>query len=288
MLRNPLILGKNGQLGRALAELLPDATALDSKELDLTLIEMIPETLARHKPSIIFNAAAYTAVDKAEEEEPIAHLVNAEAPAVMAAYCKVKEIPLIHYSTDYVFDGSGSEPWREDQTPAPLNAYGRSKLKGEELMMASGGDAMIFRTSWVYDAQGQNFLNTMLRLGAEREELAIVSDQIGRPTYAPHLAKMSLQAVENAAQSARFPTGIYHLTGGGDFASWKEFAEVIFEAYEGELAIQKVKAQATKDYPTPAKRPLNSRLDCSKAHNILGIEMPDWREGLKECLAVRD
>lgn len=287
MLSQPLITGANGQLGRALQALMPQAVALNRQQLDLSLIELIPETLAVHKPSIIFNAAAYTAVDKAEEETVMAHLINAEAPAVMAAYCKAKSIPLVHYSTDYVFDGSGEQPHQETNTPAPLNVYGQSKLKGEEYILQSGIDALIFRTSWVYDAQGKNFLNTMLRLAKEREALSVVGDQIGRPSYAPHLAKLSLQAVENAARSARFPSGVYHLTGTGEFTSWHGFAEAIFDAYAGELAVKQVTAIPTAQYPTPATRPINSRLDCSKAKNILGVEMPDWKDGLKECLSAR-
>lgn len=287
MLESPLILGANGQLGRALAKLMPQATVLDRQGLDMTLIEMIPETIARYKPTIVFNAAAYTAVDRAEEEEPVAHLINAEAPGVIAAYCAVKNIPLIHYSTDYVFDGRGEHPWSEDNTTDAMNAYGRSKLKGEELIAKTDVEYMIFRTSWVYDAQGNNFVNTMLRLAAEREEISVVHDQIGHPTYAPHLAEISFKAVQNAAQSARFPKGIYHLTGGGDAISWHDFAESIFEEYEGELAVKKVKRILTKDYPTPATRPLNSRMDCSKVKAILGVEMPHWREGLKACLKER-
>ena len=284
MLNNPLIIGKNGQLGRALVQLMPHANAIDSDELDLTLIELIPQTIASFKPTIVFNAAAYTAVDKAEEEEPMAHLINAEAPAVMAALCAVKKIPLVHYSTDYVFNGKGDEAWSEDNTADPLNAYGHGKLRGEDLIVKSDADHMIFRTSWVYDAYGKNFVNTMLRLAKEREELSVVNDQIGCPTYAPHLAAASLKAVENAAKSARFPSGIYHLGGGGEPVSWHGFAEAIFEAYEGDLKIEKVNPILTRDYPTPAKRPLNSRLNCSKAKDILGIEMPDWRDGLDECL----
>ena len=284
MLNNPLIIGKNGQLGRALVQLMPHANAIDSDELDLTLIELIPQTIASFKPTIVFNAAAYTAVDKAEEEEPMAHLINAEAPAVMAALCAVKKIPLVHYSTDYVFNGKGDEAWSEDNTADPLNAYGHGKLRGEDLIVKSDADHMIFRTSWVYDAYGKNFVNTMLRLAKEREELSVVNDQIGCPTYAPHLAAASLKAVENAAKSARFPSGIYHLGGGGEPVSWHGFAEAIFEAYEGDLKIEKVNPILTRDYPTPAKRPLNSRLNCSKAEDILGIEMPDWRDGLDECL----
>lgn len=284
MLSNPLIIGKNGQLGRALAELMPEANAIGMDELDLTLIEMIPETIASYRPSIVFNAAAYTAVDKAEEEEPMAHLINAEAPAVVAALCSVKDIPLIHYSTDYVFNGSGKDPWSEDNTADPINAYGRGKLRGEDLIVKSEADYMIFRTSWVYDAHGKNFVTTMLRLAKEREELTVVNDQIGRPTYAPHLAAASLQAVKNASNSARFPSGIYHLSGGGEDISWHDFAEAIFAEYKGELKVEKVNRILTSDYPLVAERPLNSRLDCSKAKDILGIEMPHWRDGLKECL----
>ncbi len=284
MLTRPLILGKNGQLGCALAELMPQAKLMGRKELDLSLIELVPQNVAFHKPSIVFNASAYTAVDKAEEEEPMAHLINANAPAVIAAYCAVKGIPFIHYSTDYVFDGSGDEPWSEDNTPDPLNAYGRSKLKGEDMVLKTDVDTMIFRTSWVYDAHGKNFVNTMLRLAKEREELSVVNDQIGCPTYAPHLAAASLLAVESASRSARFPTGVYHLGGGGEPTSWHGFAEAIFKEYSGGLAIKKVKGIPTSEYPTPAERPLNSRLNCGKAKTILGVEMPDWREGLKECM----
>lgn len=281
--QKPLIIGYGGQLGNALAELLPQAMALTQNDLDLTHIDRIPETLAQHHPDIIFNAAAYTAVDRAEEEEAIAHLVNAEAPAVMAAYCAAKGIPFVHYSTDYVYDGSGEHD-RDESTPtAPLNAYGRSKLKGDEMVLASGAKALIFRTSWVYDAFGKNFLNTMLRLGKEREELSVVHDQIGRPTYAPHLAKASLQA----AEGKDFQGGVYHLTGSGEAASWHDFAEAIFKEYQGELAVKTVKRLLTVEYPTPATRPLNSRLSCAKAKKHLGIAMPDWRDGLTECLQVR-
>lgn len=283
-LDDALIIGKNGQLGSALAKLMPNATALDSRELDLTLIEMIPERIASYKPSIVFNAAAYTAVDKAEGEEPIAHLVNAEAPAVIAAYCNTQGIPLIHYSTDYVFDGRGEEPWTEEHTPSPNNAYGRSKLKGEEMIEELSDKYLIFRTSWVYDAKGKNFFTTILRLGKEREELVVVDDQMGCPTYAPHLAEYSLKAVKNALQSARFPSGIYHMAGGGDPISWHGFAEAIFEAYSGELKVTNVKAILTSDYPTEAERPLNSRMDCNKAESILGAVMPDWKEGLSDCM----
>ena len=279
-----LITGKGGQLATALAELLPKATVLGIEEMNLTRIDHIPEILEEHHPQVIINAAAYTAVDKAEEEEPLATIVNAEAPAVVAAFCKAKDIPFLHYSTDYVFSGEGENEWNEEDEPEPINAYGRGKLRGEELVLATHAKALIFRTSWVYDAHGKNFVNTMLRMGKEREELSVVHDQIGRPTYAPHLAAASLEALENALQSLHFPTGIYHLSGGGEAVSWHDFATAIFDGYDGELKVKNVKRILTHDYPTPAPRPHNSRLDCSKAKEILGVEMPDWREGLQECL----
>jgi dTDP-4-dehydrorhamnose reductase len=182
-----------------------------------------------------------------------------------------------------VFDGSGTKPWQETDATAPLNAYGRSKREGEERIEAVGGKYLIFRTSWVYDETGKNFLNTMLRLGAERDELKVVNDQFGAPTYARHLAVATLQALENANNSAAFPSGIYHLCGGGQ-TSWAGFAEQIFHLSHLDKEV-KVYGIPASSYPTPAKRPYNSRLDCSKAQQILGVALPDWREGLRECLS---
>jgi dTDP-4-dehydrorhamnose reductase len=281
-----LVLGAGGQVGRALMDRVDNAIGLTRKECDLTSPEQITQVLASYKPGAVINAAAYTAVDQAESEESRAHLINAQAPAVMAAYCKSAGIPFVHFSTDYVFDGSGEEAWHETDEPSPLNAYGRTKRAGEKLVQDSGGSHLIFRTSWVYDAEGKNFLNTMLRLGAEREELKVVDDQFGAPTFAPHLAAAALEALGKAQQSPRFPSGIYHLCGGGE-TNWMNFAKQIFaEGYKRGLKLKVLTVQGipTEAYPTSAKRPYNSRLDCSKARDVLGVALPHWELGLRECM----
>jgi dTDP-4-dehydrorhamnose reductase len=287
MITSPiLVLGAHGQVGRALMNMIPDAIGLSRDDCDLTRIDRLPETLEKYKAGAIINAAAYTAVDRAEDEEPIAHLINAEAPTVMAAFCKGKGIPFIHYSTDYVFDGSGGTPWHETDEAAPLNAYGRTKLAGEQGIIRTGGNHLIFRTSWVYDAEGKNFLNTMLRLGNEKEQLSVVDDQFGAPSYAPHLAEATLDALRKSVQSTRFPSGIYHMCNGG-VTSWMNFAKQIFAlGYRKQLplVVKAVNGIPTEQYPTPAKRPANSRLDCSKLRNVLGIELPHWEDGLRHCM----
>ena len=199
---NPLlIIGGRGQLARALYHLRPDALLLDRNVMDLAYPDQVSEVLERYDASAVINAAAYTQVDKAEEEERLATRINADAPAAMMIYCQQRQIPLIHVSTDYVFDGSGDTPWKEEDAPAPLNAYGRSKLAGEEAIAHIGGNYLILRTSWVYDAHGKNFLDTILRLAAEREELRIIADHYGAPTYAPHLAEGVLAAFSSAAST---------------------------------------------------------------------------------------
>jgi dTDP-4-dehydrorhamnose reductase len=287
MFQNPLIIGEGGQLSNAFERLLPNAAQLGYGQLDLSETHLIKDKVAQVKPDIILNAAAYTAVDKAEEEPELAYKINAAAPEALALYAAENGIPLIHYSTDYVFDGSGQETRDESAPTNPLNVYGETKLAGEQAVLATGVKALIFRTSWVYDGSGKNFLNTMLRLGAERETLSIVNDQIGCPTYAPHLAEYSLQAAQKAQELEEYPTCVYHLCGAGKPTSWHGFAEAIFTAYEGELVVRSVTGIPSSDYPTPAKRPLNSRLDCSKAERVLGVAMPDWREGLTLALQER-
>jgi len=289
-----LILGKNGQLGRALTvQLGAQAIAASRKDIDLAspdFISMLEHFVAEKKIRAVFNAAAYTQVDKAENEgRKEAFRVNAKAVGELAAWCKARHLPLVHYSTDYVFDGSGSEPRKEEASTLPLGAYGASKREGEELVAASSADYLIFRTSWVYDAQGKNFFNTMLRLFGERESLKIVNDQIGAPTYAPQLANASIQALNAALALPRFPSGIYHLAAAGE-TSWYGFAQAIFTLARSHDSVQKSQLRCvridpitTSEYPLPAKRPLNSRLDCSKARNVLGVSMPDWKAGLTEC-----
>ena len=283
-----LIIGKSGQVGSALARLAPHAMVWSREQADLhnplalrNALEALPQS-----PSAIINVAAYTAVDKAESEPDVARAVNADSPAVMAEYAAKHSIPFIHYSTDYVFDGTGDAPRTEDAPTAPLNVYGETKLEGEALIQEIGGHYLILRTSWVYDAMGKNFFNTMLRLGAEREELKVVADQIGAPSYAPHLAEYTLRALKSALKKDSFPSGIYHFCHGGS-VSWHGFAEAIFAAARASgmnLKVQSVLPIGTADYPTPAKRPHNSRLDCSKLAGTLGIRLPSWQEGLAACM----
>jgi dTDP-4-dehydrorhamnose reductase len=292
---NPIIItGADGQVGRALlAEAKERGLAfkgLSRADLDLTETESIALKLDSFKPAAIINAAAYTAVDKAEEEESKATLINGQAPGIMAAYCNKKNIPFLHYSTDYVFNGEGGHrPWKESDGPAPINAYGRSKLAGEDKALQYGDKVIIFRTSWVYDATGKNFFRTMLRLAREHESLKVVDDQWGAPSYAPHIASATLDALANAQQALTFPRGVYHLCGGGE-TNWCNFAKQIFtEAHKAGMEGIKVKEVLgipSRDYPTPATRPQNSRMDCSKATQVLGVTMPHWEEGLRECITV--
>ncbi len=278
-----LILGKNGQVGSALARLLgAEAVAADSDIVNFAhpdFVDTLTVLFERHEFTTIINTAAYTAVDKAESERELAMRINGVAVGELAQWCKKHDVQLVHYSTDYVFDGSGNHARTEEEPTAPLSVYGESKLLGEQLIAASGAEYMIFRTSWVYDATGKNFLNTMLRLFREREEVSVVADQIGAPTYALHLAQATLAALE------KFQSGIYHLCGGGE-TSWHGFASAILalaSAHESGIKCQQVKPISTSEYPTPARRPLNSRLSCSKAKNLLGVQLPQWEEALKDC-----
>lgn len=284
-----LVTGAKGQVGGALcARLGASAIPVDVAEMDLAKPETIAATLARYKPDAILNPAAWTAVDKAEAEESFAQKVNADAVREIARYAFAQHIPLVHYSTDYVFPGSGTAPWEENDTTGPLNAYGRTKLAGEQAIFEEaekypGAEFLIFRLSWVYAEAGHNFVNTMLRLGAEREVLSVVDDQIGAPTYAGDIADATLAALTKATASQ---SGIYHMVNSG-YTSWYGFAEEIFRQVSelgADLAVREVKPQATRDYPTPAKRPLNSRMDCSKLKATFGITMPSWQDALARCL----
>jgi dTDP-4-dehydrorhamnose reductase len=283
-----LIFGANGQVGQALGAILEDAVLLSRAEADFSKPQSLPAVVAEIDPEIIINAAAYTQVDKAEEEEALATCVNGDSTGVLARVAAERGIPFVHYSTDYVFDGSGDAPRRESAPTAPLNAYGRSKLAGERAVQAAGGAYLIFRTSWVYDAFGKNFLNTMLRLGKEREVLRVVADQFGAPSYAPHLAEATVEALDEAMKEKAFPSGLYHLVNDGE-TSWHGFAEEIFSearAHGRELKVQQVEPIPSGAYPTPATRPLNSRLDCSKLAETFGLRLPDWREGLREAMEI--
>lgn len=286
------VIGGKGQIGGALVRLLGDqVVALSVQELDLSFPDRIDRCFDRleaqaGRPAAIINAAAYTLVDQAEREETLARRVNADAPGAMAHWCRTRSLPFLHYSTDYVYAGTGTAPWREDDATGPLNAYGRTKLEGDRLIEESGARYLILRTSWVYDARGRNFFNTMLRLGRERETLRVVGDQVGAPTYAPHLAHVTLSALSQARLMDVFPSGTYHVAHQGE-VSWHGFAVDIFAAARRKglsLRVTRVEPVSTGDYPTAARRPLNSRLDTAKLRRVFGIQLPAWRDGLDVCM----
>ncbi|MEP2716402.1 dTDP-4-dehydrorhamnose reductase [Pseudophaeobacter sp.] len=273
-----LVFGKTGQLARELARH-EAVSCLGRDQADLSEPEACAAVIRQARPTVVINAAAYTGVDKAEAEETLAHVINGEAPGAMAQACADLDIPFVTVSSDYVFDGNGSSPWRPDDTPAPVNAYGRSKLAGEEAVRAAGGSHAILRCSWVVSCHGNNFVKTMLRLGAERDQLTIVADQIGAPTPARDIA---LACLEIAQQLTADPekSGSYHLQGSPE-VSWAGFAQEIFAQAGLACAVTDI---ATTDYPTPAPRPLNSRLDCTTLETVFGIPQPDWRAGLRDIL----
>ena len=290
-----LLFGGNGQVGhelrrslRALGDVvvttrsgeLPEGARCEEADFDR------PDTLAalveRVAPAIVVNAAAYTAVDKAEDDVDAAFRTNAEAPGVLARACALRDIPFVHYSTDYVFDGQGSRPYREDDPTAPLGVYGASKLAGEDAIRAAGGRHLILRTAWVYGQHGHNFMKTMLRLGAERDELRVVADQVGTPTPAALIADVTTELL--GLRDA--PSGTFHLTPRGE-TSWHGFAEAILEEALARGLIPrapKVIPVATSDYPTRARRPGYSRLDIGRLEQVLGRALPEWRTGLRQVL----
>lgn len=280
-----LLFGPGGQLGR---ELLDRAAgrgvtlvAVDRAMADLTDADAVTRAVRDADVDIVINAAAYTAVDQAEAEEDVAHAVNAAAPAAMARACAARTLPLIHVSTDYVFDGSGATPWRETDPVGPIGAYGRSKLAGEGAIARSGGRCLIVRTSWVFSPYGRNFVKTMLSL-AERPELRVVDDQHGRPTAAGDLAEALLVAARRMVDEPEGPVqGLLHFAGDGA-TTWRKFAEAVFETAGGPCpAITPV---TTAEYPTPATRPANSVLDCSRVETLLGLRPRPWRDGLAETI----
>lgn len=273
-----LVFGQTGQVARELSAL-PDTLCLSRAEADLADPDACAAAIRAHIPRAVINAAAYTAVDKAEEEEALATTVNGAAPAAMARACAELGIPLVQISTDYVFDGSGTAPWRPEDPTAPLGAYGRSKLAGEEAVRGAGGTYAILRTSWVVSAHGANFVKTMLRLGRARESLSIVADQIGGPTPARAIAAACVQMAETLASEPE-KRGIYHFAGAPD-VSWAGFAREIFAQAGIACGVTEI---PTADYPTPAARPLNSRLDCSALETVFGLFRPDWRAGLTDIL----
>ena len=285
---NILLTGRNGQVGWELARaLLPlgRVHAFGHAELDLADAAAVRRKLDELRPDVIVNAAAYTAVDKAESEPEQANAVNAAAPALLAQEAVQRGALLIHYSTDYVFDGAKASPYVETDPTNPLGAYGRSKLAGEEGIRASGCDHLIFRTSWVYAARGANFLRTILRLAAEREELRIVMDQVGAPTWARLIAEATALALRQALaerRHGRFESGLFHLACAGE-TSWHGFASAIVEGRQG-LRVKAVTPITTAEYPLPAARPASSRLATDKFRARFGLALPDWRDCLQLCL----
>lgn len=283
-----LLTGAGGQVGwelRRTLGALGDVVAVDADTLDLCDADAVRRYVRDLAPTLIVNPAAYTAVDKAESDAARARAVNAVAPDVLAEEAARRGALLVHFSTDYVFDGSGTTPWREDDACAPLNVYGATKLEGERAIQASGCAHLILRTSWVYGARGSNFLLTMRRLMHERDELKIVADQIGAPTWCRDLAEVTAQLLARIASSnggfdTAAPWGVYHLCNAGE-TSWHGFAEAIRALDNADVELRPI---PTRDYPTPARRPLNSRLACDKLERTFGLRLRPWREALELCV----
>ena len=273
-----LVFGKTGQVATELQSH-KDVIAIGRDQADLSVPTTCSEAIRRYQPRAVINAAAYTAVDKAESEENLANTINGDAPGAMASACADLDIPLVHISTDYVFDGYGTTPRSTVDTPNPKNAYGRSKLKGEQAIKASGSAYAILRTSWVVSAHGNNFVKTMRRLSETRDRIAVVDDQIGGPTCARDIAQTCLSIAEQLIQDPS-KSGIYHYSGQPN-VSWCQFANAIFEQLDCKTIASSI---PTTEYPTPASRPRNSMLDCEATQAIFGIARPFWRDGLEEIL----
>jgi dTDP-4-dehydrorhamnose reductase len=304
-----LLIGKNGQVGAELARFLPrvgQVVALDRQQLDLANPDQIRHTIEQVRSHIIVNAAAYTAVDAAETDEEAARLINADAAAVMAEAAKRIGAVLIHYSTDYVFDGLKKDPYFEGDPPNPLNVYGKTKLEGEQAIRKSGALHLIFRTSWVYATRGRNFLLTVLRLATQREQLRVVRDQIGGPTWSREIARATTSIIERlanhgeAAQSVSKVSGLYHMTAGG-VASWSDFAQAILKeaddasptlpwlltAMNGSpLLARRVIPITTAEYSTSARRPACSLLSNALLASTFGVRLPDWRVQLHSAFST--
>jgi len=283
-----LITGQHGQVSQALQTQLQglgELIVLGREQLDLADAERIRQQVRVHRPGLIINAAAHTAVDQAENEADLAFAINATAPGVLAEEAKTLGSPLIHYSTDYVFDGSKPGPYTEADTPNPLGVYGQSKLAGEQAIAAVGGQYLILRTSWVYSNHGKNFLLTMQHLLQEKPHLRIVADQIGAPTWAVTIAASTRALIERWQAGKAGEWGIYHLTAEGE-TSWFGFAQAIGEHLRASgRACAELEAIPSSAYPTPARRPLNSRLDCSHLRQQWHVSQPLWQDALRECLA---
>ena len=278
-----LVFGQTGQVATELArQATPEMamTCLGRDRADLSDPAACAAVIAASDADVVINAAAYTAVDRAETEETLATTINGTSPGAMARACAARGIPFLHISTDYVFDGSGTRPWQPDDATGPLGAYGRSKLTGEEAVRAAGGPHAILRTSWVFSAHGANFVKTMLRLGAEREKLTIVADQVGGPTAAADIAA-ALLTMARAFHAGHGTTGPYHFSGAPD-VSWADVAREIFVVSGLSCRVEDIPTSA---YPTPARRPANSRMDGTALTLAYGIERPDWRDSLRRVLS---
>lgn len=287
-----LITGCNGQVGYCLTERLinnAEVLALDSKGLDITNREAVFNTVAEFQPNYIINAAAHTAVDRAEQEVELSYAINRDGASYLAQAAKECGAVMLHISTDYVFDGMGDKPYQESDSSEPQGIYGQSKLAGEQAVAVSCPEHLILRTAWVFGEHGNNFVKTMLRLAQCRDELSIVGDQFGGPTYAGDIADALIAMVQHLEQGKQAKWGVYHFSG-MPYASWFDFASAIFQAAEQrELIIRQPKLSAipTSAYPTPAKRPANSRLDCRKIENQFGIKPSDWNAALTNIHAYK-
>jgi len=288
-----LLFGRNGQLGWELNRSLRplgEIVVLDIEEVDFSEPESLRKIVQDERPDVICNAVAYTAVDKAEEDEELALKINGVAPGVLAEEALKLGALLIHYSTDYVFDGTKEGPYIETDEPNPVNAYGRTKLAGEQALQSSGCNYLIFRTSWVYASRAHNFLLTILKLAKERDELSIVADQIGSPTSARLIADTTILCLHPAIKEKRsgiFSSALYHLTSSG-YTSWHGFSEEIVSTanfyLDANLKVKNIKEIPTVDYPTPAKRPMNSCLSTTGVEKKFNIYLPDWRDSLRLCM----
>ena len=289
MPRNVLVIGCRGQVGWELMRTLQPLgriTGVDYPDLDLTRPESVQSWLDQIQPDVVVNAAAYTAVDRAESEPELARSLNAAGPALLAEEARRRGAWLVHYSTDYVFDGSQEAPYSEDAPPNPLNEYGRSKLAGDLAVQQTGGQHLIFRLCWVYGGRGQNFLRTMLRLFTTHEEVRVVNDQWGAPTWSRLIAEitaMALARVLHAPEPAAY-CGLYHLAAAG-VTTWYGFARAILEQVpRAARRCREVVPISSAEYPTPARRPARTMLDCSKLERLLGLCLPDWKTGLRLAL----
>ena len=293
-----LILGAKGQIGSSILEQVSsnpalnwEITAWSRDDFDFSDLSLLSEKLtALPALDLIINAAAYTQVDSAEKNQAVAETLNAKLPELLANECRVRTIPLIHYSTDYVYPGTGSKPWVETDALGPINAYGKTKAAGDLAIQASGCSYLILRTSWVYLERGNNFLRTMLKLGLTRDPLSIVQDQVGAPSYARDLARMSIQMIQKSMSESEFHSGIYHLCNLGE-TSWYGFAEEIFRQVKEKgwpLTVQMLKPISSEEYPTPARRPKNSRLALDRLKADFSIQPRSWQAALQECMEEVD